>query len=130
MPDDKLGEAIQPGYEAPWIASAFLSASALDRRKGRYQGTRYFRNDKSARIIIMPDWRGARDLRREYAFVDRAGLLNKTGFPVGVGFPRYKLYDFAHLPTKAGPGGVIPPMTAGVRSDANIVPRSFHNDSR
>ena len=99
----------------------------LDRRKGRYQGTQYFRSYKSARRVIMPDWRGTPDLRREYAFVYRAGLLNKTGFPVGVRFPRYKLYDFAHLPTKAGLGGVIPPMTAGVRISCQGHPTTSHD---
>ena len=39
-------------------------------------------------------------LRREYAFVYRAGFLNKTG-PVEVTL-RDKLYNFAHLLTAAG----------------------------
>jgi hypothetical protein len=60
-----------------------------------------FRENKSARRIVIPDWRGTGDLGREYALVYRAGLLNKTGRPVGVGLPD-KLYDFAHLVTSAG----------------------------
>src|SRR5713226_4699589 len=56
---------------------------------------------KSGRSIVIPDWRGTGDLAREYALVYRAGLLNQTGRPVGVGLPD-KLYDFAHLVTSAG----------------------------
>jgi hypothetical protein len=60
-----------------------------------------FRENKSARRIVIPDWRGTGDLGRKYALVDRAGLLNQTGRPVGLGLPD-ELYDFAHLVTSAG----------------------------
>jgi hypothetical protein len=56
------------------------------------------RENKSGRSIVISDWRGRDDLRREYALVYRTGLLNKTGLPVGVRLPG-KLYDFAHLLT-------------------------------
>jgi len=50
----------------------------------------------------MSDWCGTGDLRREYALVYRAGLLNKAGFSLGVRLLRDELYDFAHLLSKAG----------------------------
>src|SRR5712691_11498744 len=86
-----------------------------------------FRENKSGRSIVIPDWRGTGDLGREYALVYRAGLLNQTGRPVGVGLPD-KLYDFAHLVTSAGNlEEIFPPNIASVSDDANIVPRAFKN---
>ena len=69
--------------------------------QGRDQGTQCFRDSKSVRSIVIGR-RGTRDLRREYAFVYRARLLNKTGSLVGIRLPWNKLYDFAHVLTKAG----------------------------
>jgi len=66
-------------------------------------GTQCFRENKSGRSIVLSDGRGTGDLGREYAFVYRARLLNKTGgFPVRGRLLRDELYDFAHLLTKAG----------------------------
>jgi hypothetical protein len=71
----------------------------------------FLREYKSGRRVVIPDWRGPGDLRREYALVYRAGLLNQTGRPVGVGLPD-KLYDFAHLVTSAGNlEEIFPPNT-------------------
>lgn len=66
-------------------------------------------------------------LRREYALVYRAGLLNKTG-PIKVTL-RNKLYNFAHLLTTAGNSEEIfrqsspSSATVGLRSSAPKGPR-------
>ena|SRR5437764_214850 len=64
------------------------------------------------------------DFGREYAFVDRAGFLDKAGFPVGIGLPRDELYDAAHLLTKAEkPAEIFAAARQGCQ--ARILPRNL-----
>src|SRR5216684_7326037 len=98
------------------------------RRSTKSRSKDRFPREKSGRSIVIFDWRDTGDLRREYALVYRAGLLDKTGCPVG-GRLRDKLHDFAHFAHRGRKlGGNVPPMTASVSDDANIVPRASHND--
>ena len=88
----------------------------------------WLRENNSGRSIVISRWRDVSELRREYGLVYCAGLSNKTGcFLAGIRL-RDKLHDLAHLLTKAGNGGNIPPMTASV-SDANIMPRASNASS-
>jgi hypothetical protein len=76
------------------------SAAAKMRRSNRSRLKEQF--PRSGRTIVIFDRRVTSDLRREDALVYRAGLSNKTGGLVGVRLRDDKLYDDAHLLTKAG----------------------------